>query len=107
MAVLCILRELALHRQADGSFDLDAFKVVYVAPMKSLVQEIVLNLGNRFAKFGLQVKELTGDQQLNKQQIMSTQVFLVPCHWLFTLTRCVSDHRHHSREMGHHYAQVR
>jgi pre-mRNA-splicing helicase BRR2 len=47
VAMLAILHELGLHRLADGSgFDLSAFKIVYVAPMKALVQEVV-QVGSR------------------------------------------------------------
>jgi len=36
-----ILNELAKHRNEEtGAFDLDAFKFVYVAPMKALVQDM-------------------------------------------------------------------
>jgi pre-mRNA-splicing helicase BRR2 len=42
--------------------------------MKSLVQEMVGNFTLRFADYGIKVAELTGDQQLSKQQIFDTQV---------------------------------
>lgn len=36
---MCMLNVLAQHVLPDGEgFDLDAFKIVYVAPMKALVQ---------------------------------------------------------------------
>ena len=44
--------------------------------MKSLVQEMVGNFTLRFADYGIKVAELTGDQQLSKQQIFETQVRL-------------------------------
>ena len=43
VAMLTILHELGKAKQEDGSFDLDSFKIVYVAPMKALVQETVSN----------------------------------------------------------------
>ena len=43
VALLCILRELHKHMSSDGSINLDEFKVIYVAPMRSLVQEMVAN----------------------------------------------------------------
>jgi pre-mRNA-splicing helicase BRR2 len=68
VAMLTILREIGLHRNEDGSINKDAFKIVYVAPMKSLVREMVGNFSQRLEPYGLQVKELSGDQQLTKQQ---------------------------------------
>ena len=43
MALLCILREIGKHLNQDNSVNLDEFKVIYIAPMKSLVQEMVAN----------------------------------------------------------------
>ena len=75
VAMLTILHELGLHRrEEDGSLDLSAFKIVYVAPMKALVAEVVGNLGTRLKSYGVTVRELTGDANLSKQQIEETQV---------------------------------
>ena len=41
VALLTILHQIALHRRQDGSIDTGKFKVVYVAPMKALVAEMV------------------------------------------------------------------
>ena len=46
VAMLTILHEIGLNMRTPGdisSLDLNAFKIVYVAPMKSLVQEMVRN----------------------------------------------------------------
>ena len=56
--------------------------------MKALAAEMVRNFGTRLAPLGLSVKELTGDMQLTKNEIMKTQVTLqVAIVWesLFTL----------------------
>ena len=45
VALLCILREISKHLNPDGSVNLDEFKVIYIAPMRSLVQEMVGNFG--------------------------------------------------------------
>jgi pre-mRNA-splicing helicase BRR2 len=45
-----------------------------VAPMKSLVQEMVGNFAKRLEPYGLKVGELTGDSQMSKEQIANTQV---------------------------------
>lgn len=74
VAMLCMLNEIGQHLKEDGSVDLDAFKIVYVAPMKALVQEVVLNFGSRLKDYGINVRELSGDQSLTRQQIQDTQV---------------------------------
>ena len=82
VAMLTILHQIGLHRNASGGINLDAFKVIYVAPMKALVQEMVINFGKRLEPYGIQVKELTGDQQLTKDQIAQTQLIITtPEKW--------------------------
>lgn len=61
-----------MHRNADGSFDNNKYKIVYVAPMKALVAEIVGNLSNRLKHYNVKVNELSGDQSLTHQQIDET-----------------------------------
>jgi pre-mRNA-splicing helicase BRR2 len=82
--MLTILRELSKHRNPEtGEFDLDSFKIIYVAPMKALVQEMVGNFTNRLTKdYNIRVAELTGDRQLTKQQIAETQIIVTtPEKW--------------------------
>ena len=43
VALLSILREIGRNTGDDGVINTEAFKVIYVAPMKSLVQEMVGN----------------------------------------------------------------
>ena len=42
--------------------------------MKALAAEMVRNFGRRLEPLGITVKELTGDMQLTKMEIMKTQV---------------------------------
>ena len=42
--------------------------------MKALAAEMVRNFGGRLEPVGISVKELTGDMQLTKNEIMKTQV---------------------------------
>jgi pre-mRNA-splicing helicase BRR2 len=59
-----------------------AVQIIYIAPMKSLVQEMVGNFAKRLAPFDLIVNELTGDHQLSKEQIFETQVIVcTPEKW--------------------------
>ncbi|VDK71756.1 unnamed protein product, partial [Onchocerca ochengi] len=76
VALLCILREISKHMNADGSIRMDEFKCIYIAPMKSLVQEMVGNFTKRLAPYKITVGEMTGDQQMNKEQFMQTQVIV-------------------------------
>ncbi|CAM0948106.1 unnamed protein product [Alopecurus aequalis] len=81
VAVLTILHQIGLHMK-DGEFDNTKYKIVYVAPMKALVAEVVGNLSARLKDFGVTVRELSGDQNLTKQQIDETQIIVTtPEKW--------------------------
>ncbi|PPQ70945.1 hypothetical protein CVT26_014249 [Gymnopilus dilepis] len=92
VAMLCILNELAKYRNEEtGEFDLDAFKIVYIAPMKALVQEMVGNFSTRLKVYGVKVGELTGDAQMTKQQISETQIIVTTPEKWDVITRKQSD----------------
>ena len=91
VALMCMLNQLGQHIREDGSFDLDAFKIVYVAPMKALVQECVLSFGKKLAPFGINVRELSGDQNLTRQQIQDTQVIVTTPEKWDIVTRKAGD----------------
>jgi pre-mRNA-splicing helicase BRR2 len=87
IAMLAVLNILGQYRTVsdtvsdDGAnnpekYDRNSFKIVYVAPMKALVQEVVKNFSKRLEPYGILVKELSGDSSLTRQQIADTQ-FLV------------------------------
>lgn len=48
--------------------------MVYVAPMKALVQEMVTKFSKRLSKMAIVVKELTGDMQLTKVWIYKLDI---------------------------------
>lgn len=48
--------------------------MVYVAPMKALAAEMTRTFGSRLKPLGLSVRELTGDMQLTKKEMMDTHV---------------------------------
>jgi pre-mRNA-splicing helicase BRR2 len=82
VALLCILNQLGSYRREDGTFDLKAFKIVYIAPMKALVQECVLSFGKKLKPYGVNVRELSGDQNLTREQIEDTQLIVTtPEKW--------------------------
>lgn len=74
MALLCIMHEIGKHINKDGSINKDEFKIIYVAPMRSLVAEMTGNFNKRLSSYGITVSELTGDHQLSKEQIEKSQV---------------------------------
>ena len=51
VAVLTILREVSKHINLDGTINTSEFKVIYIAPMRSLVQEMVMNFSKVFHCF--------------------------------------------------------
>ncbi|KAK9780804.1 putative ATP dependent RNA helicase [Seiridium cardinale] len=92
VAMLTILREVGKHRDPKtGEIDLDAFKIVYIAPLKALVSEQVGNFGKRLAEYGITVSELTGDRQLTKQQISETQIIVTTPEKWDVITRKATD----------------
>lgn len=89
--MLCILNEIAKHRNEDGSFNLDEFKMVYVAPMKALVAEQVGSFSARLKDLGITVAELTGDRNLTKEQIANTQLIVTTPEKWDVITRKATD----------------
>ncbi|XP_034244319.1 putative U5 small nuclear ribonucleoprotein 200 kDa helicase isoform X1 [Thrips palmi] len=82
VALLTMMREIGKHINPDGTINSDKFKIIYVAPMRSLVQEMVGSFGKRLEPYNLTVSELTGDHQLTREQIQATQVIVcTPEKW--------------------------
>lgn len=91
-ALLTMLRTIAQFRDEEtGAIDLDAFKIIYVSPMKALVQEQVQQFTERLRPLGIKVAELTGDSQLNKQQISETQLIITTPEKWDVITRKSTD----------------
>lgn len=92
VAMLAILREIGKNRDPEtGQIMLDDFKIVYIAPLKALVQEQVGNFGKRLEPYGIRVSELTGDRQLTKQQIADTQIIVTTPEKWDIITRKATD----------------
>ncbi|WWC91889.1 uncharacterized protein L201_006838 [Kwoniella dendrophila CBS 6074] len=89
VAIMSIIRVLSQHVISGPSthpsgFNLnrDAFKIIYVAPMKALAAEIVAKFGKRLAWLNVKVRELTGDMQMTRQEINETQIIVTtPEKW--------------------------
>ncbi|KAF4324437.1 hypothetical protein G195_001421 [Phytophthora kernoviae 00238/432] len=95
VAMLTILHEVMKARDPEtGEIDLNSFKVVYVAPMKALVQEVVLNLSARLSSaYNIQVRELSGDQNLSREQLFNTQIIVTTPEKWDIITRKSGDDR--------------
>lgn len=91
IAMLTILREIKQNIEA-GVIKKDKFKIIYVAPMKALAAEMVQNFGKRLACLGITVRELTGDMQLTKSEILKTQMLITtPEKWDVVTRKSTGD----------------
>ena len=90
--MLTILHEMSKHYSSEtGVFDLTSFKIVYIAPMKALVQEMVGNFSNRLKHYNMKVGELTGDSQMTKQQISEASIIVTTPEKWDVITRKQTD----------------
>ncbi|KAK2190751.1 hypothetical protein NP493_71g05055 [Ridgeia piscesae] len=91
IAMLTVIHEIKQHIQ-QGVIKKDEFKIIYVAPMKALAAEMVRNFGRRLEPLGITVKELTGDMQLTKMEIMKTQMLVTtPEKWDVVTRKSTGD----------------
>lgn len=82
VALLSMLGVVKKYRDMHGFLNLQDFKIVYIAPMKALVQECVQNFGKRLSCLNMTVRELSGDQSLNSREISDTNVIVTtPEKW--------------------------
>ncbi|GAA97792.1 hypothetical protein E5Q_04471, partial [Mixia osmundae IAM 14324] len=88
VAMLTMLRAISqygdLDETADNRFVMrnNDFKIIYVAPMKALAAEVVRKMSKRMAWLGVKVRELTGDMQLTRSEIVETHVIVTtPEKW--------------------------
>lgn len=58
------------------NIDKTNFKIIYIAPMKALAQEVVTKFQERLKPLNLIVKEYTGDMQLTKQEISEANILV-------------------------------
>lgn len=93
VALLCIMHELGKFINPDGTINKDDFKVIYIAPMRSLVQEVVGNFNKLLSSYGIKVDELTGDHQLTREQIYETQIIVCTPEKWDVITRRGGDER--------------
>ncbi|XP_075718320.1 activating signal cointegrator 1 complex subunit 3 [Rhinoderma darwinii] len=91
IAMLTVLHVIHQNIQ-QGVIQKDAFKIVYVAPMKALAAEMTNYFSKRLEPLGITVKELTGDMQLSKGEILRTQMLVTtPEKWDVVTRKSVGD----------------
>lgn len=74
--------ESSVNGGGEIDVDYDEFKIIYVAPLKALAAEIVEKYSEKLKWLGIHVRELTGDMQLTRQEIATTQVIVTtPEKW--------------------------
>ncbi|XP_021060227.1 activating signal cointegrator 1 complex subunit 3 isoform X1 [Mus pahari] len=91
IAMLTVLHEIRQHFH-QGVIKKNEFKIVYVAPMKALAAEMTNYFSKRLEPLGIVVKELTGDMQLSKSEILRTQMLVTtPEKWDVVTRKSVGD----------------
>ncbi|TXG51591.1 hypothetical protein EZV62_024115 [Acer yangbiense] len=90
IAMISILHEIGQHFK-DGYLHKDEFKIVYVAPMKALAAEVTSTFSHRLSPLNMNVRELTGDMQLSKNELEETQMIVTTPEKWDVITRKSSD----------------
>uniref|UniRef100_A0A1B6L435 U5 small nuclear ribonucleoprotein 200 kDa helicase n=1 Tax=Graphocephala atropunctata TaxID=36148 RepID=A0A1B6L435_9HEMI len=90
VALLAILHTIRNYMEHDV-IKKDQFKIVYVAPMKALAAEMTANFSHRLQCLGVAVRELTGDMQLTKSEILQTQMLVTTPEKWDVVTRKAGD----------------
>ena len=76
-------------------------KVVYIAPMKALAQEVVEKFSSKLGPLRLIVRELTGDMQLTRAQAESANVIVTtPEKWDVVTRKSGTDERSLGNQCG-------
>ena len=71
-----MLQNLRTHINAAGSFvpPDGSSKMIYIGPIRALVQERVQDWGDRFGKLGCRCIELTGDNDATSSSLESADI---------------------------------
>ncbi|XP_055901918.1 activating signal cointegrator 1 complex subunit 3 [Eupeodes corollae] len=81
IAMLTIVAIIRSHLE-NGVINRDAFKIVYIAPMKALACEIAENFQKLLKPLHINVREFTGDMQLTKTEMQQTHILVTtPEKW--------------------------
>ena len=94
VAMLTIMNVLGQYWvESREEFDLSQFKIVYIAPMKALVQEVVKSFSQRLSPLGVNVRELSGDSNLSREQMADTHVIVTTPEKWDVVTRKAGESR--------------
>jgi activating signal cointegrator complex subunit 3 len=81
IALLGVINVIKQHMDEDHVVQ-GEFKIVYVAPMKALAAEITDKFSKKLGFLGIKVRELTGDMQLTKTEMLKTHILVTtPEKW--------------------------
>ncbi|CAN0004769.1 unnamed protein product, partial [Heterosigma akashiwo] len=82
VAMLALLQLVRTHLTGGGVMDRGKIKAIYIAPMKALAQEVVEKFSGRLGPLGLVVREMTGDMQLTRAEVESSNLIVTtPEKW--------------------------
>ncbi|KAF6205050.1 hypothetical protein GE061_019217 [Apolygus lucorum] len=91
VALLTVMHTIRQYIEND-IIKKDQFKIVYVAPMKALAAEMTANFSKKLSCLGITVRELTGDMQLTKAEILQTQMLITtPEKWDVVTRKSTGD----------------
>lgn len=87
VAMLAVLNELRNYF-TPGTTEMiepnisEKFKIIYIAPMKSLAVEQTENFSSRLRSLGIRTRELTGDMSLTEREMSQTHIIVTtPEKW--------------------------
>lgn len=87
VALMAMLREIGKHINMDGTINVDDFKIIYIAPMRSLVQEMV----GSFSKVSVRPPSCRDLCVLDvDRSFLMSCVLLSPSAWRVTASSCPS-----------------
>lgn len=91
---MAMLREIGKHINLDGTINVDDFKIIYIAPMRSLVQEMVGSFSKVSPTSVLQrVVNISAVLMYMNQFISVIKIFFSPFFssaWQVTASQCLS-----------------
>lgn len=87
VAMMAVLNELRNHFKPGTTEMIDKkcsekFKIIYIAPMKSLATEQTENFASKLKPLGIKCRELTGDMSMTEYEISQTHIIVTtPEKW--------------------------
>lgn len=93
LTVAAHFRDVGLLGHEQGRLVETGEKIVYIAPMKALAQEVVEKFSAKLKPLGLIVRELTGDMQLTRAEAAAANVIVTSksiCRFVISFRRNTS-----------------